>query len=75
VGIDQEVVPVALPLPPTLFTQDTCVTPTLSDAVPARASVEELVANVPPVVGEVIATIGAVVSPLPAFGVNTTSTQ
>src|SRR5262245_8007409 len=31
----QFVVPVAVPEPPRLFTQLTCVTPTLSDAVPA----------------------------------------
>ena len=35
---DQEVVPVAVPLPPRSFDQVTWVTPTLSDAVPAKAS-------------------------------------
>ena len=38
---DQEVVPVAVPLPPRSFDQDTWVTPTLSEAVPP--SVSELV--------------------------------
>ena len=34
----QLVVPVAIPLPPRLFTHTTCVTPTLSAAVPASSS-------------------------------------
>jgi hypothetical protein len=33
---DQFVVPVAVPLPPRLFAHVTCVTPTLSAAVPAK---------------------------------------
>ena len=35
---DQLVVPDAVPLPPRLFAQLTCVTPTLSEAVPPMAS-------------------------------------
>ena len=35
---DQAVVPVAVPLPPRSLLQATCVTPTLSDAVPPMAS-------------------------------------
>jgi hypothetical protein len=35
--IDQFVVPLAVPLPPRLLDQVTCVTPTLSDAVPCSA--------------------------------------
>src|SRR3989304_3997812 len=35
---DQDVVPVAVPLPPRLFVQVTWVTPTLSEAVPPRVS-------------------------------------
>ena len=35
----QLVVPVAVPVPPALFVHVTCVTPTLSDAVPPRVSV------------------------------------
>ena len=40
---DQLVVPLAVPLPPRLLDQVTCVTPTLSDAVPPRLSVAEVV--------------------------------
>ena len=58
----QFVVPVAVPLPPRLLVQVTCVTPTLSLAVPASARVAALVLNVAAVVGPVIATTGAVVS-------------
>ena len=36
----QLLVPVAVPLPPRLFTHVTCVTPTLSEAVPWRVSDE-----------------------------------
>jgi hypothetical protein len=57
----QEVVPVAVPLPPRLFVQDTCVTPTSSEAVPARASVETAVNKVGGA-GLVIATSGLTVS-------------
>jgi hypothetical protein len=35
---DQLVVPAAVPLPPRLLAQETCVTPTLSAAVPASVS-------------------------------------
>src|SRR5437773_9171264 len=58
----QLVVPLAVPLPARLFAHVTCVTPTLSDAVPP--SVRRL-APVPKVgleVGEVMVTVGAVVS-------------
>ena len=39
----QLVIPLAVPLPPRLFAHVTCVTPTLSDAVPASARGEVLV--------------------------------
>jgi hypothetical protein len=39
---DHEVVPVAVPLPPRLLVQVTCVTPTLSEAVPPTLSGVEL---------------------------------
>jgi hypothetical protein len=39
----QLVVPLAVPLPPRLFAHVTCVTPTLSDAVPPSARGEVLV--------------------------------
>ena len=39
---DQDVVPLALPLPPRLFDQLTCVTPTLSEAVPLRVSGDDV---------------------------------
>ena len=38
-AIDQLVVPVAVPLPPRLLLHVTCVTPTLSLAVPASVAV------------------------------------
>ena len=59
---DQEVVPVAVPLPPRLFTHVTCVTATLSDAVPPMLNVLAVVVYVDPVVGVVIVTTGGVVS-------------
>ncbi len=60
---DQLVVPVAVPLPPPrLFAQLTCVTPTLSDAVPPIVSGVALVAYVAALVGVVIVAVGAVVS-------------
>ena len=40
---DQLLVPVAVPLPPRLFVQLTCVTATLSEAVPLRFSELEAV--------------------------------
>jgi hypothetical protein len=58
----QLVVPVAVPLPPRLFAQVTCVTPTLSDAVPPSVRDDVGVLYVEPEVGEVIATVGGVVS-------------
>src|SRR5947207_12992469 len=58
----QLVVPVAVPLPPRLFAQVTCVTPTLSDAVPPSARDDVGVLYVEPAVGVVIATVGSVAS-------------
>src|SRR5205823_9568641 len=58
----QLVVPVAVPLPPRVFAQVTCVTPTLSDAVPPSARDDVGVLYVEPAVGVVIATIGSVAS-------------
>jgi hypothetical protein len=58
----QLVVPLAVPLPPRLLLQVTCVTPTLSEAVPPRFTELAEVENVGLVVGEVMATEGAVVS-------------
>src|SRR6184192_1136242 len=55
----QLVVPVAVPLPPRLFAQVTCVTPTLSDAVPPSARDDVGVLYVEPEVGVVIATVGS----------------
>ena len=57
-----EAVPVAVPLPPRLFVQLTCVTATSSAAVPPSASVPLVVLYVAPLVGAVIVTVGAVVS-------------
>jgi hypothetical protein len=59
---DQLVVPVAVPLPPALLLHVTCVTPTLSAAVPAIVSGVVFVEYVVPDVGEVILTVGGVVS-------------
>jgi hypothetical protein len=61
-AIVHDVVPVATPLPPRLVVQLTCVTPTLSLAVPATASVEVVAVYDVPLVGDVIVTVGAVVS-------------
>jgi len=58
----QLVVPVAVPLPPRLFAHVTWVTPTLSDAVPPRVILELLVAKMGLEVGDVMVTVGAVVS-------------
>src|SRR5213593_5182875 len=58
----QAVVPVAVPLPPRLFAHVTWVTPTLSDAVPPSVIIELLVAKVGLEVGDVMVTVGAVVS-------------
>ncbi len=54
--------PVATPLPPRLVVQLTCVTPTLSLAVPLTASVALVAVYVPVLVGVVTATVGFVVS-------------
>src|SRR2546422_476277 len=62
----QLVVPVAVPLPPRSFAHVTCVTPTVSDAVPPRVRVGLLVLKVGLGVGVVMVTPGAVASvPLP----------
>jgi predicted transporter len=62
----QLVVPLAVPLPPWLLVHVTCVTPTLSDAVPPTASEELLVVKVGLLVGVVMVTVGAVESvPVP----------
>src|SRR5437762_922773 len=60
----QLVVPVAVPLPPRLFVHVTCVTPTLSDAVPPSARDDVGVLYVEPEVGVVIAIVGGVASPV-----------
>src|SRR5262245_56975090 len=59
---DQDVVPVAVPLPPRLLTQVTCVTPTLSEAVPPMDSGVDVTDVVALVVGVVIWIAGAVAS-------------
>ena len=59
---DQEEVPEAVPLPPVLLAQVTWVTPTLSEAEPARLRELELVLYVEAVVGEVMDTVGGVAS-------------
>jgi hypothetical protein len=61
----QFVVPLATPLPPRSFDHRTCVTPTLSDAVPLNEVIDELVEYVVPLVGEPIVTVGRVVSGVP----------
>ena len=62
----QLVVPVAVPLPPRLFAHVTWVTPTLSDAVPPRVRGELLAVKVGLEVGDVMVTVGGVVSvPVP----------
>jgi hypothetical protein len=60
---DQLVVPVAVPVPPVrLFDQETCVTPTLSEAVPPSVTDAVVVLKVVPAVGDVMVTVGAVLS-------------
>jgi hypothetical protein len=59
---DQLVVPLAVPDPPAAFVQLTCVTPTLSLALPLTVSVLAFVRYVPLPVGLVIATVGDVTS-------------
>src|SRR5690242_18150576 len=58
----QLVVPVAVPLPPAALLHVTCVTPTLSLAVPLNVTVAAPVEYVDDDVGEVIETVGRVVS-------------
>ena len=58
---DQECVPLAVPLPPRLFTQVTDDTPTLSPAVPEIVSAGAVVVTAA-VEGDVIAIVGAVLS-------------
>src|SRR2546430_12078172 len=60
----QLVVPVAVPLPPRLLVHVTCVTPTLSDAVPPSTRDDVGVLYVEPAVGVVIATVGSEASHL-----------
>src|SRR3977135_2079391 len=59
---DQPVVPVAVPEPPALFVHVTCVTPTLSAAVPLTVTGVVFVRYVPPLVGLVMPSVGIVVS-------------
>jgi hypothetical protein len=67
----QEVVPVAVPLPPRELVQLTCVTPTLSEAEPAKLK-GVLLAEEGLVAGVVIETVGAVVSVLETVTVTAT---
>ena len=53
----QLVVPLAVPLPPRSFAHVTCVTPTLSAAVPPTVSELAFVAYAPPFAGVLIATV------------------
>ena len=59
---DQLAVPVAVPLPPRSEDQLTCVTPKLSEAVPARFMALVFVLKVGVETGEVMAIAGGVVS-------------
>ena len=59
---DQLVVPLAVPLPPRSLAQVTWVTPTLSEAVPPMLSEARLAVVVELLVGDVIVTVGSVVS-------------
>src|SRR5713101_2692664 len=59
---DQLVVPVAVPLPPRLLLHVTCVTPTLSDALPPMVRGLVFVVNVELEVGAVIVTVGRCLS-------------
>jgi hypothetical protein len=54
----QLVVPLAVPLPPRLFTHLTCVTRILSAAVPRSVRTDVPVRYVEPVVGDVIVMVG-----------------
>src|SRR4030065_360603 len=62
VFMDQEPVLEVVPLPPRLLAQVTCVTPTLSDAVPPRLIEAVVLEYEDAVVGLFIATTGGVVS-------------
>jgi hypothetical protein len=57
-----DVVPLHVPVAPLSLDHVTDVTPTLSVAIPERLSVELFVDQVAPFVGDVIVTVGAVVS-------------
>ena len=59
----QFVPPPATPLGPRSLAHRTCVTPTLSDAVPPMDIVEDDMEYVVPVVGVLIVAVGRVVSP------------
>ena len=61
----QLVVPAAMPLAPLSVDQVTCVTPELSDDVPARLIVPPDAVKLDPEVGDVMAMVGGVVSELP----------
>ena len=56
----QFVVPLAVPLPPWLLLHVTCVTPTLSAAVPPSVNGLLVAVYVAPLVGLLIATLGGV---------------
>jgi hypothetical protein len=58
----QFAVPVATPLPPRSLDHRTCVTPTLSDAVPLIVIVAAVADQDVPVVGAAIVAVGRVVS-------------
>src|SRR5689334_11739051 len=59
---DHADVPVAVPEPPRSLVPVTCVTPTLSAAVPLTLNGDDVVAYVAPFVGPVMLTVGAVTS-------------
>ncbi len=60
--IDQDDVPLAVPLPPFELTQVTWLTPTLSEALPDKLMEELFVLYLALLVGDFIVTTGAVVS-------------
>jgi hypothetical protein len=60
--IDQDVAPLAVPLPPLELTQVTWLTPTLSEALPDKLMEELFVLYLLLLVGDLIVTTGAVVS-------------
>jgi hypothetical protein len=61
-AVVQVVVPEAVPEPPRSFSHVTWVTPTLSEAVPPRPTVDPVVVYVADEVGDVMLHVGAVVS-------------